>query len=298
MRHLNALRSVTGVVPVAIPLRAERVSELQALGWESADPVTARVDALIIATDTGRHVCDSQAWGSIPLLIEKPLSSSADSQIHAWSLSKPQAWVACCLRFHPAMRHFRESVQGLAAPYELEIECRSNLAAWRPSRDYRTMYSGRAGEGGALRELIHEVDYAGWIGGWPNPSAVSGRTWSEAILEIADEEFATLEWATSTASVRVELDLVNAETVRRATARDTREIHLDLVAKMVVDDGNVTSFADRSPDEMYIEQARAFVAAASGAPSEDLATIEEGLLALEICDHVRGGATFAHSVPL
>ena len=49
----------------------------------------------------------------------------------------------------------------------VRVECQSWLPYWRPERDYRESYSARADEGGVLRDLVHELDYAIWAFGGP-----------------------------------------------------------------------------------------------------------------------------------
>ena len=64
MRHLRALADV-GASPIAVPIRASRRRELGETGFATADGIEDAVHrgatALIVATDTARHVSDASA---------------------------------------------------------------------------------------------------------------------------------------------------------------------------------------------------------------------------------------------
>ena len=55
-------------------------------------------------------------------------------------------------------------------PLSAHVSCQSWLPDWRPGRDYRESYSARADEGGALRDLVPELDYATALLGRPELS--------------------------------------------------------------------------------------------------------------------------------
>src|SRR5207247_15336 len=63
MRHLNALRALPSLQTYAIPVRPTRLNELRDSGYATcadlAEATRQGVKALIIATDTSRHVDDA-----------------------------------------------------------------------------------------------------------------------------------------------------------------------------------------------------------------------------------------------
>ena len=63
---------------------------------------------------------------------------------------------------------------------------------WRPNRDYRRSYSSRAEDGGVLRDLIHEIDYAVWLFG--RPQSVFAKLFNLGRLGIEAEETVDLYW--------------------------------------------------------------------------------------------------------
>ena len=175
-RHLKALRSVGGVEPVAVPHRRSRLAELEADGFATAPDIRtaasygARIG--IVATDTARHADDalSALEEGLGVLIEKPMAvDAAEARRLCEQASKlgRTVYVGCVLRFSESLNTFRDLLGNIGRLHAVRIECQSYLPEWRPGRAYQESYSARAGEGGVLRDLIHEIDYAGWLFGWP-----------------------------------------------------------------------------------------------------------------------------------
>src|SRR5262249_36514462 len=129
------------------------------------------------------------------LLIEKPLASSVEG-VGALAKkayqSKLQVHVACNLRFARGMSLVRERLSELGTLYSARAECQSYLPAWRPGTDHRVGYAARVDEGGVMRDLVHEIDYALWLAG--RPRTVYARLGNSGELEIASEESADLLW--------------------------------------------------------------------------------------------------------
>ena len=112
--------------------------------------------------------------------------------------------MACALRFDSSLLLFRKHLTEIGRIRSVRIECQSFLPEWRPGTDYRNAYSARADEGGVLRDLIHEIDYAIWIFGLRPRSCPLGKP---GLLGIESDEFADILWeAPSGASVSIRLD--------------------------------------------------------------------------------------------
>lgn len=300
MHHLRALRRLSGVEPIAVPLRPSRMVELEADGYQTVPDIHSAVfhgaTAAIIATDTGRHMEDALAASEegVDVLVEKPLSVDsvgAERMCNrAFELGRT-IYVGCVLRFSESLNAFRESLQEVGQLHSARIECRSFLPDWRPSRPYQESYSVRPAEGGVLRDLIHEVDYAGWIFGWPH--ATEARLANTGRLGIDAEELADLAWETPAGClVSVNLDYLSKPSRRRMAAYGE---HGTIVWDGI--EGIVTIMREeaptkelrfsQSPDDMFTAQAQAFVCAIGGNWDPRLATGGDGVKALAVCDAAR-----------
>jgi len=300
MRHVKVLRQIEGLGPIAIPKRAHRLGELSEQGIQVARDIGEAVEKgathCIIASDTGEHLRDAldAVRHGLEVLVEKPMAVNAREArvLHdtARELGR-KVFVACCLRFSNSLNEFRSLLETLGGLHSVHIECRSYLPDWRPGRDYRHAYSARACDGGVLRDLIHELDYAGWLYGWPEKVHACLRNLGR--LGIEAEEAADLMWETPDGCVvSVRLDYLSRPSCRRMIAageRGTLEwdgIEGTVTLSVSKGQGEVRRlFQDR--DDMFLEQVRAFFKAGGGFPDPRLATGEDGVKALAICDASR-----------
>jgi predicted dehydrogenase len=292
-----AIRSLDGVEPIAVPIRSARLTELEADGFATVPDLQSAASngacAAIIATDTARHAADV-LWAlkeGLDVLVEKPMAmDSAEGhrlRERALTLGR-RVYVGCVLRFSESLNTFRTMVGDVGRLHSVRIECQSYLPDWRPHRPYQDTYSARAREGGVLRDLIHEIDYAGWLFGWP--TALQARIKNLGRLGIAAEEIAELTWETSAGClVSVSLDYLSKPSRRQIRAcGEGGTIEWDGIT------GAVTLMAEGAPprklrasqtrDEMFLAQACAFVKALRGTCDPRLATSEEGVKALAVCD--------------
>lgn len=302
MRHLRVLRERLGVETAALPVRAERVGDpalapfhpVRNLGEARALGVTCAV----IATDTGRHLADTEAAlrAGLPVLLEKPVAPSIDGVAAIARLAEERGLmvrVGQNMRFLASLRAFRAALPAAGSLHAVRIECQSYLPSWRPDRDYRASYSARATDGGVLRDLVHEIDYACWLFG--RPERVQARL-GTGRLGIESEEEAELSWQAGSAMVSLRLDYLSKVARRRVRATgEGGEVEWDGLAHEVIvrtADGKSTRTAHpMERDDMMADQARTFLVALRGGPSCDLATLDEGTFAVAICDAARLSAT-------
>ena len=302
-RHLKILRGLGSVTPVAVPKRRERLAQLAEEGYDTAASLDEAMDKGItlgiVASETGLHVADGSACiqRGLDILVEKPLAVSAAQAgdlSHRGQAANRKIFVGCVMRFSESLNTFREYLPKVGRVHNVRIECQSYLPDWRPGRPYLDSYAVRPEEGGVLLELIHEVDYACWIFGWPD--AVQGRLKNTGSLGIAPEEVAELSWETPAAGVlSVYLDFLSRPPRRRMRAcGEGGTIEWDGIA------GTTTLWVDNLPaevvqstqdrDGMFTTQARAFLDAAGGNRDPRLATGEDGVKTLAVCDAARQGS--------
>ena len=300
-RHLQLLSRLDSTRALALPVRPSRRRELQGAGYATVDSLRQAwkdgARACVIATDTGRHRQDAEKAlaAGFDLLVEKPLSvdaSNAKQLLKAAKKARRKIYTACVLRFSGSLNHFRDSLAQLKKVHYVRIECQSYLPQWRPSRDYKNSYSARASEGGVLRDLIHEIDYAGWIFGWPD--VLQARLSNQGRLKIQSEESADLLWTTkSGTTVSLHLDYLTRPTQRRMAAYgESGILEWDGVLNQVTHIPSAGRAArhqiKQDRDRMYADQLQEFQEAVFEKKTPAyLASGLDGFRALAVCDAAR-----------
>lgn len=299
-RHLSVLRRIEGVRAIAVPLRSFRVDEFRAHGYEAVasldEAVVLGATHCIVATDTGRHLRDGLAAAALglDLLVEKPLARDAveaGQLFREATTARRKVFVACLMRFSRALVRFCERLGEVGAVHAVRIECQSYLPDWRPAHPFRDSYSARASEGGVLRDLIHEIDYAGWLYGWPE--AVQARVINRGRLGIEADEAAEILWEGSGGvDVSVRVDYLSKPTRRRMTAFGERgTLEWDAVESTVTlwrnGDLAAREIFPQTKDDLLDAQTRAFLAATDGRDFGPLASGLDGVRALAVCDAAR-----------
>ena len=296
-RYLHLLRDELRVPVVAYPKRASRVSELRNQGFQVIESLEQleQYDTLysIVATNTSEHWEDAQSLAHLgKVLIEKPLVpslSDLESFNQKGSVDTRSISVAFCWRFSLAANFFKETLATLGELYHVRIECSSFLPEWRTGTDYRESYSAKEKEGGALRDLAHEIDYAIWLFGYP--SEVSGLLSNNGRLGIRSEESADIFWvAPEGVTVSLRLDYLSKIPVRfLKVSGEKGAMTWDLLKSTVLieaDDGSEQKhqFLDER-NSMLVRQLKAFLGSTDDASL--LASYEEAARVVALSDSVR-----------
>lgn len=311
MRHLGALRRMADVRPIAVPKRRERLGWLAEAGFATAADLQGAIREgarlCIIATDTRQHVPDglSASEQGLDILVEKPMAPDAAtaSQLRRRGrASGRKMFIGCTLRFSESLNTFRELLGQVGRLHDVRIECQSYLPEWRPDRPYRESYSARADEGGVLRDLIHEIDYAGWLFGWPATLQANVRNLGR--LQIEADEAVDLLWETAEgAAVSLRLDYLSRSARRRLRAsgeRGTLEWDgIDATVTLALADVSARVIrSSQTRDEMVLAQAQAFIQASRGVVDPRLATTDDGVNALAVCDAARRASASRKEEPV
>lgn len=214
------------------------------------------VDAAIVATPAGSHVSDAETAG-VPALVEKPPAPTA-AETRKLAALEPPPFIGFNRRFDPALRRLRGRVEG-----DVGLRFHYRRSAWAPLAD-RT---------DALLDLgSHLVDLARWLSGAEVVSVPSSRLdadWFELELKL-ERGRAFLEGSTT----RLWLEEV-------AVAGERRYRRGGLV-RLRRSDALVASLA---------AELEAFVAVVRGRPPDELATVLDGLAAMETLDAAREAAS-------
>lgn len=299
MRHAEVLLK-HGHRVLLFPKRIERVNELFAQGWSCVrsweEAVENKANFAIIASTTGSHVADTVAAldrGISRVLVEKPLARSLDD---ARALSKQskdlksRIFCGMTLRYSHSLQHFRKSLGRVGEIHSALIECRSSLPLWRPNSDYRASYSASEDEGGVLRDLIHEVDYAGWVLGWP--SKITANLINTGRLGIAAEEQAFIAYQlTGGVHVEMALDYLTMPARRQFQIFGSLGIlKWDALKHSVI----FESREGESSEEIFLQDRNDMMFAEHEAffrqDADLLVSFEEAIRALTVCDAARASS--------
>ena len=299
-RHLNVLQSIENGLPIAVPKRPQRIEELEQAGFCTArgleEAIEKGANLCVIATETGSHVADGLAAIDLglDLLIEKPLAVDTEGANLLEQRAKGNGrrlFVACVCRFSESLNLFRSHLDDVGKLHSVRIECQSYLPDWQPGRPYLETFRARPHEGGVLLDLTHEIDYAGWIFGWP--TSLQARVRNLGVLGINADEAADLSWETASGcAVSIRIDYLTKPSRRRLTAFGERgTIVWDGIEDAVTLDIDGTPTQKKTTKQprnaMFAAQASAFIDAINGKPDPRLATGWDGVRALAICDAAR-----------
>lgn len=294
--------AAAGARPIAITRRAKAAAELHSQAIETAASLVEAkalgAVACVIATETALHAEQSESALvlGMDVLIEKPLaidSCQAHRVIEVAQRSRRKAFTACVLRFSPSLALIRARLPELGSIHAVRAECRSYLPDWRPGRDYRSGYAADTSQGGVLRDLIHEIDYCGWLFGFsdvPHGSCANLKR-----LGIPSEEIAEIGWRLpGGGALTIGLDYLTRPARRRLVVHGEHgTLEWDALAGTSTltlgGAAAVIETAHEDADSRFEAQARAFLAATRGRTDDRLATLEDGARALMVCDAVRGG---------
>ncbi len=256
MRHARVaatLGAEVAMVTARLDIDGLRFASLDAAAIFAADVV-------VIANETGKHhgtlTSVLARWPSAKLLIEKPLFAEPLALPLTMTMTT-KAYVGYCLRFHPAVQALVERTAQRRL-FSIQATVGQHLSMWRPDRDYRSTYSARAGEGGALRDLSHELDLVQLVGArWRRVAALLGQVTD---LEVACDDVASLLLQTERCpNVVVHLDLVDRSPRRSLVVHaEDMTIEADLIAHTLTIDGQIEQL-EVPRDALFERQLQAVV---------------------------------------
>jgi predicted dehydrogenase len=295
-RHARVLREA-GFEVALHSTRPEARAALRAEGWTVPETMTDFPGCrhAIVASRTGHHVAHALPLleAGMDVLVEKPLAPSAEEgRLLAAAAARLQRKVFCALnlRFSKSLNVFRDWLPRAGRLHAAHVECRSYLPDWRPGTDLLASYSASAAEGGVLRDLIHEIDYAGWLLGWPE--RVFARFDRRSRLGLASEEAAYLDCElASGANLQIDLDFLSRIPIRKMRAfGEFGTLTWDGMAQTAefAEPGKTPDVREdkQTKDENLLWQDLAFLHGEAG----KLVSVEDALRGLAVCDAARRSA--------
>jgi predicted dehydrogenase len=321
-RHARNLRAIAGDGLELLAYRRRRLphvvtetlqrddtrsveTELGLTVFEDLDAALgARPHAVFVCTPSAGHIEIAQraADAGCHLFIEKPISHTIDGveglrdTVAARNLV---ALVGCQWRYHPAVRWLREVLesQALGPLVRAEIDYGEYLPDWHSYEDYRTSYAARAElGGGVVLTQIHDYDLAWWLFGAPRTVAATGGHLSDLEIDVEDTVDAQLDGGAAPVTIRQSFA---ARPPRRTISVDGERgsVTLDLLNGRISSHPRIASagsFADYQRNQMFIDEARHFLACISG-DERPAVPLEDGIavlrVALAVKDAMQSGRT-------
>lgn len=247
----------------------------------------SQIDFVIIANPTASHYTTIKQFieFGIPLFIEKPLFATIDEGTNALvSLVVEKdisTYVACNLRFLDAIVKIKEFLKGERIN-EVNVYCGSFLPDWRPSLDYRKVYSANKEMGGGVHiDLIHELDYVYWLLGEP----LERRAFfaNKSSLDISAFDYANYLWQYRDFSASIILNYYRRDSKRTLEIVTENATYLvDLLNNTISKDGKVIFSSNQRIKDTYAPQMNYFLTEVLKG-SNSFNTIEEANRILELC---------------
>jgi predicted dehydrogenase len=230
-RHYEILCKATGVNGVHV-VSSRPDKSIQIFDTIEHAAANHRYDYVVIASSTEKHIEDlTKVTAFFPLarvLVEKPLFHAYQGQL---PFKTENIFVGYNLRFHPAIRKFRELCTDPQKIRYIIFQVGQYLPLWRPERDYRESYSAkRSCGGGVLLDLSHEIDLLICMAG--DIAEFNSLVTHNSDLEIETEDIACIHGKTkSDTAFSVSMDYLSCSPTRLITAHlEDRTVKIDLIA--------------------------------------------------------------------
>ena len=261
--------------------------------------VKDKIDAIVISNSTSEHreILELSIQSNKHIYIEKPITTKISGIDNLAQMIKKRRLiveVGCQLRKHPALDFLSSHLESEdEAVYTFRIHAGQRLEDWRPGTDYRKSYSSKKNEGGgALLDIIHEIDLALWLLG--DVTEVYGDLSNISDQSIEAEDLANIIMKLDSGAVgQVQLDLLSP-ILRRG---------IEIVTKSSVytwnySNGNIIQSSKESEryiyeidktfdrNDMFISTMKNFISRISGEIRKPSCSFDDGIKALKVVDAI------------
>jgi predicted dehydrogenase len=224
-RHIRNLQAL-GATPILWRARPELIDaarrEFGIVCDADRGALLRDADAVVVATAPDSHMEIALEAAALrkPIFLEKPIAhdptdvASFKSRVDR---DEVPVEVGCQLRHHPSLQELaRRLSQGEGGPVlTFQMAVGQRLDQWRPGTDHRAGFSADVDRGGgALFELVHDLDLARWFAG--PVVAVSAAQASIGGLGVRGDDLSALTLTLSNGAVgQVQMDMVSPVYRRR-----------------------------------------------------------------------------------
>lgn len=163
--------------------------------YDFNEAIRIKPDIVFITNPTHLHIKTALIClkaGIRNIFIEKPLShnlENLDEFLREIKLKNAIVYVGYSMRYNPIIKRLKKLVNERKNKiFYVETICSSYLPNWRPSRDYREIYTAKKDQGGGvILELIHEFNYNEFLFG--QIKTISGIYGKISKLDIETDDF-------------------------------------------------------------------------------------------------------------
>ena len=279
--------------------------ELGVKVYSSIEEAIDNADAVVIATVTSDHIelALKAAKMGKHIFIEKPISNTLYSLNELKNLVQKKQLifeVGCQLRAHPSLQILSKllSQEDYGPLYTYRAVVGQRLEDWRPGTDYTKSYSSNAElGGGALLDLIHEIDLVYWITGSIDSVFASLNQVSDQIINC--EDLVNIVLTNSNGAVgQLQMDMLSPE-YRRGIELVYKEgvFYWDYVAGTLIYKKNgLSTLIDKVSGEfnrnsLFISHMKHFINRISHPDILPLCSIDDGIVSLCIAEAARLSST-------
>jgi len=305
LRHISNIRRLFPGVSIGVVTSRNRkintqehLVDTQLSSIESIN--SFRPDFIIIASPASLHIKDYKKIHSlsVPILIEKPLSSSIDEANLAINLDKqnPRSTVSLgyCLRYLPSLKIVKDIIDNgeLGKIFNIHSEVGQYLPDWRKSKDYKHSVSASKNlGGGVLLELSHEFDYLFYLFGVMKLEYSSIDNLGSLALDV-DEISDVILRTDSNALCYLHLDFYQKTPCRRCSIiGEKARINWDLIdnsVELITGEKSKIIYSDPEYDKnnMYIDMLKDLLTAHNNKSTAPI-TLESGSYIVKLISDIK-----------
>jgi predicted dehydrogenase len=260
--------------------------------------LAAKPHGVIVSNPSSLHLSTARqaAEAGCALFIEKPLSHTWDG-VPEFAADVARRGIVTMVgyqwRFHPVLARVRALLDQGAFGRLIAVNAAYGeyMPDWHPYEDYRDSYAARRElGGGVVLTQVHDIDYLGWLAGWPERVYSVGGHLSQLEMDVEDTSSSLWRSFADGREIPVHLhqDCLQKPPVRTSEFLfENGRIHCDLLgARLRACDAEGRCVIDQEfptfrRNDMFLEEMRSFLACAEGRQSSGL-PVEEGTRSLAV----------------